>query len=411
MKTAIYLPVLIIVICIGLIFSVRDDPARTNPISAESAPLVPGVLPSSEAITLAKTHTGVPLLVTGLADGLIKAIDLTNHGAQLGADLFDAFAAVGETRLAKLEMEATGSSGVGHAESYTFAQLASAAGDGERHLSSGTNFPEHAEETNSQSVFAFPKFGPPSPPVTTVVKREGVLLDYEVELCVRFDRDIATVEDFDAARKGFFLCADFTDRAVLSRMIDVDNFDSGSGFSDAKSGPDFFPTGPFLVIPTDWERFVTAERITTHRGNSLRQDARGGEMILNFRQLIEKALSDLESERFVFRGQHFHLLDQKRLARGQALMSGTPEGVIFMPPTSLQITRGGLQYVLSGSFLRGQSGYDSVVEAFIREELRAGRFLQAGEVIRYSSSSMGEISITVVSENEDEVALNGVDGP
>ena len=398
MKTVIYLPLLIVTICIGLIFSVRDDPARTNPISTESAPLVPRVLPISEAITLAQTHAGVPLLVTGLADEQIKAIDLTNHGAQPDTDLFDSLSAVGETHLTKLYMEANRTSGTGLAESYTFAELASAAGDGDRHLSSGTNFPEHAEETNSQSVFAFPKFGPPSPPVTTVVQREGMLLDYEVELCVRFDRDITTVEDFDAARKGFFLCADFTDRAVLSRMIDVDNFDSGSGFSDAKSGPDFFPTGPFLVIPNEWDSFVRAERITTHRGDALRQDARGGEMILNFRQLVEKALGDLESERFVFRGRNFRLLEDNRLARGQVLMSGTPEGVIFMPPSTLQIARGAFRYVLSGAFLTGQSGYDGVVEAFIQEELGTSRFLQPNEVVTYSSLSMGTISIAVVNE-------------
>lgn len=66
----------------------------------------------------------------------------------------------------------------------------------------GTNFPEHAEEASSGSVFQFPKFGARSPARTTVKREDGILLDYEVELCGRFDRDITALDDFDAATKG-----------------------------------------------------------------------------------------------------------------------------------------------------------------------------------------------------------------
>ena len=79
-----------------------------------------------------------------------------------------------------------------------------------------------------------------------VDSKPDVLLDYEVELCMRFDRTISSPEDFDAAVKGLFLCGDFTDRGKLIRLVDPDNLDSGRGFSDGKSRVDFYPSGALL---------------------------------------------------------------------------------------------------------------------------------------------------------------------
>src|SRR5690606_5250566 len=131
--------------------------------------------------------------------------------------------------------------------------------------------------------------------------------DYEVEICVRFDRPIGSLEDFDAAMKGFFVCGDFSDRAMLVERIDRSNVASGIGFSDAKSGPDFFPTGPVLVIPHDWAGFVDAERMITQVNGQMRQDARGHEMILDFRELTAKALNDRMIPRYVHQGRNVTL--------------------------------------------------------------------------------------------------------
>ena len=79
-----------------------------------------------------------------------------------------------------------------------------AAGTAARHVASGTNFPEHQEETGSESVFNFLKFGVATPPVATVSNDVEELLDYEVEICTRFNRDIELIEDFDAVQKSFF---------------------------------------------------------------------------------------------------------------------------------------------------------------------------------------------------------------
>lgn len=390
MKRRFAIPIVALLISAAASFAFPEDPDRRNHVSAEDEALVPGVAPLDLAITLARTETGSPLLVTQLEEDLVYAVNLVEHGARAEMGLFDAYATIGREGLVALAQNA-------NVETYNISDLSSAAGSSERHLSSGTNFPEHAEETSSSSVFLFPKFGPPSPPVTTVALSAGVLLDYEVELCARFDRDIASMADFEAATIGFFLCADFTDRALLIREINPFDFGSGSGFSDAKSAVDFFPTGPFLVIPNDWESFVENERVNTHLAGELRQDARGGEMILNFRQLIERALADTESTRFTYRGEQYPLIEDAQLSMGQAVMSGTPEGVIFMPPSALQFIRGLVRYA-AGGFINEPNPYDSIINSFVREETEADRFLAPGDVVRYTSLSMGQIMITVLEE-------------
>ncbi|WP_299743174.1 fumarylacetoacetate hydrolase family protein [uncultured Tateyamaria sp.] len=409
MRPVLYIPVLAALIPIALVFGIQDDPERTNPISAEAEILKPAILPVTQGFTLALTQDEAgrpaPLLVTNLSGAEISAIDLTEHGAENTKDLFGAMRDVGERQLTMLFRQAQEPGNADLTQSYGFDGLLSVAGSGNRHVASGTNFVEHAEETQSQSVFNFPKFGQPTPPVTEVTHAPGVLLDYEVELCMLFDRNIATIDDFDEAEKGLFLCGDFTDRAVLSRMIDVDNFDSGSGFSDAKSGPDFFPTGGFLVVPNDWKSFVGNERIVTFRNGQLRQDARGGEMILDFRQLTERVLADATSTRFVYQGRAHTLIEDRRISLGQVLMSGTPEGVIFMPPSWRQMTRGVIRYLWSGAFLNGTSGYEGVVNSFIRDELESKRFLQPDEQITYVSASMGTVSVTVVGDGGDATGL------
>lgn len=401
MKQKLYIPILAVLVLAGWLLAIGENPNRVNVISAEQESLKQAVLPVSEAFTLALTRDAsgqsIPLLVTALVEGKARAIDLSRQGAFKDTDLFEVIENVGEPRLAELFEQAHAIGGSDLTQEYTFDQLLSVAGESHRHIASGTNFREHFEETRSQSVFSFPKFGLPTPPVTTVNLHDGVLLDYEVELCMRFDRDLLTIQDFDAAQKGVFLCGDFTNRSLLSRMVDVDNFDSGAGFSDAKSGPDFFPTGGLLVVPKIWINFVDAERIITLRNDALRQDSRGSEMIFDFRQLTEKVLADATSTRFIYDGQNHLLIENGMIAKDQVLMSGTPEGVIFMPPTTRQLARGIARYLFKGGFLSGASGYDSAVNSFIQDELASQRYLQPDERIEYQSSSMGIIRARVVS--------------
>lgn len=367
---------------------------RANTITGEAQPIAPVLASAETAFTFAQTRNRsgriVTLLVTAYWGEAIDAIDLTTLGAGLGMDVFDAMDAVGEEALR---------SALGDRkrwERHAMDVLLPSGADFARHLATGTNFAEHAREAGIAKVFHFPKFGLPTPARTTLVVHPGTLMDYEVEISVRFDRDIRDLADFTAARKGFFLCGDFTDRATLMRLVNVQDVASGHGFSDSKSGPDFFPTGPFLVVPHDWRSFVAGERIVTRVNGRIRQDARGAEMILDFEALVAKALARGTERAFVYQGKKVALFEGGVIPRGAAVMSGTSEGVIFMPPTKADRTGGIIDHVLRLRFLRGASPFHSIVERFIVNEGRAGRYLQVGDEVEHLSSSMGALSVELV---------------
>ncbi len=383
---------LVAVLAVAIAWVTSSDP-RGNPASFEAAPVRAGLAPTETAITLAQFRTisgeTATLMVLDYDGVHVSGIDLYELGAPRLVDPFAVLAAAAPTRLLE-----TGT------EDYTrtvipVEQLLPAGPAGARHIGTGTNFPEHAEETASHSVFSFPKFGVATPARTTVPAAPGVLLDYEVELCMRFDREISSLAGFDAAIKGVFLCADFTDRTTLIELVDPDNLDSGRGFSDAKSGSGFFPTGPFLVIPEDWASFVSTVRMTTHLNGEPRQDARGGEMILGFRQLTEKVLADMTEPRFLYQEDFYRLAPDGRITTDMALMSGTSEGVIFTPPARHDYIEAALTYLTGGGPLADRDLMDVAIEVFINNELASGHYLQDGDIVTYKSSVLGDIVVSV----------------
>jgi len=374
-------------------WATSPDP-QFNPASFEEEPLVQGFAPLEQAITRAQvrapngdTHT---LLVLGREGESVTGIDLAELGAPATADPFAALAAVNLTPVL------AGRAGTMPKVTVAISDLLPSGTAGTRQIGTGTNFPEHAEEAESGTVFQFPKFGPASSARTRVQAREGILLDYEVEICIRFDRTLRTVEDFDLAVKAFFLCGDFTNRNALINLADPDNLDSGSGFSDAKSGPDFFPTGPFLVIPRDWKTFVANIRMTTAINDAPRQDARGSEMTLDFRGLALKAFTDMTKSRFLYRGSYTKLMPDGAIPPSATLMSGTAEGTIFTPPTRRDLIDAAFAYVIAGGPFARQSPMDIAREKFIANELAGGHFLQPNDVVRHRSNVLGDIVITVV---------------
>ncbi|WP_299328612.1 fumarylacetoacetate hydrolase family protein [Parasphingopyxis sp.] len=374
------------------LWATSPDP-RGNAATFEDSELESAIRPLDEAVTLARMERPggdiATLLVLDFDGNAATVVDLETLGAVPSDDPFEALASVDGDDLAS---RVTGDI---VRETVSMDDLLPAAGSGDRHIATGTNFPEHAEEASSDSVFRFPKFGTATPARTTVTAEPDVMLDYEIEMCMIFDRPIRALEDFDAAAKGFFLCGDFTDRSTLIRLIDPDNLDSGHGFSDAKSGPGFYPAGAFLVIPRDWRAFIAEERMTTHVNDERRQDARGGEMTLDFRELTEQALADMAEPRFLYQDDYYHLSPEPEIREGMTLMSGTSEGVIFTPPTRADIIEGGLWHLFSGRLFEGETLTSSVIEVFIGNELETGHFLQPGDIVHYRSSSMGDIVIAV----------------
>ncbi|HAU69084.1 MAG TPA: hypothetical protein DCW52_11900 [Gammaproteobacteria bacterium] len=387
--------IVFIIALVALLYVLKitaPDP-KFNLATFEETPLQSGILPTADGWTLAQTVVANgsvrTLLVTNFDADSVSAIDLKSVGGAESTNPFEVFASFTEQELAGLVNDESLS------QSFAFSALVSVAGNADRHLAIGTNFPEHAEEAQSDSVFNFPKFGVATPARTSVDWIEGGLLDYEVELCLRFDRPIQSLEDFDAASKGFFLCGDFTERATLLRLIDTDNLDSGTGFSDGKSGPGFFPSGALLVIPHDWQSFITNERMTTAMNGEPRQDARGGEMIYDFRALTSKVLSDMDKPRFLFKDDYVKLAPSNQIDQDMILMSGTSEGVIFTTPTRADFINALFTYIRNGAMFEEASLYDTAIESFLGSEYKSGHFMQPGDQIEFNSSSLGNIVVDV----------------
>jgi 2-keto-4-pentenoate hydratase/2-oxohepta-3-ene-1,7-dioic acid hydratase in catechol pathway len=138
--------------------------------------------------------------------------------------------------------------------------------------------------------------------------------------------------------------------------------------------------------------------MATQVNREVRQDARGSEMILDFRGIVGKALTDGGGGSYTYGGSSVPLLAGATVSRGAAVMSGTSAGVIFMPPRARDYFAGGARYIFTGPMFRGDSAQRVMLERFIEKERRAGRYLKAGDVVRHSASSMGDLTVRVVPE-------------
>ena len=366
---------------------------KFNPASFEDQPVTVGIAPLSEALSIAQFKAGSgdtrTLLVLEYDGQTVSGLDLSVLGSPNPEDPFKALNSVDRSTLIEEARNAD------ELTQIPISDLLPSGPHGGRHIGSGTNFPEHAEESSSDLVFQFPKFGAATPARTSVSAPSNGLLDYEVEICIRFDRPIAKLADFAAAQKAFFLCADFTDRIAIVELVDEDNLDSGYGFSDAKSGKGFFPTGPFLVLPNDWKSFVADIRMTTEVNTVPRQDARGHEMIMNFEELIAKALDDMDEKRFLYQDNFYRLSPNAVIEPDMALMSGTSEGVIFTPLARHDYIEILGAYLIKGGPLGVASLDEFGRQAFIAREIKSGHFLQPGDEVLYRSNTLGEIVVEV----------------
>lgn len=256
------------------------------------------------------------------------------------------------------------------------------------HIAAGGNYPEHAEETSLKSVFLFPKYSFITPPVSFVATNSKVLLDYEVEVCTVFSRDIKTMEDYAKSYKGIFLCGDYSDRAELLRLIDVDNVESGVGFTDAKSGDDRMPVGEFMVIPNDFETFSKKIDISLTVNGVTKQKSNTSKMILDFKGLIEKTLKEGDSTHWKYKKQNVSLIKDGTIKKGQILLSGTPEGVIYNKPTSVQKIVKGIKWFITLSFFK-KSAVQYVLDEYIKDSFKKKTYLQDGDKIQMKGLYLG----------------------
>ena len=376
--------------CYGALFVALQLPmvSRTEPIEARFP--VSQLADPGKALTFARASVeGVPhmLLVTEQTEQGARAIDLNAMAERELGDPFEALDHFGRQALVQMTDRQQSL-----AQLYNQAEFLPTV-QGPRHISFGTNFLDHGTEVNNETPFYFPRLTKPTASISNLaIDPERQMVDYEVELCMSFDRPIAKLDDFDAARKMVFLCGDFSDRKLmLEGMPDNEETLSGIGFTDAKSLPGFFPTGPYMVVPEDWHAFVAEEAIGTSLNGDVMQFTTGDLMIEDFRGMTDIALKSGSETKWTHHGKPVGLLPTGRIEEGQVLLSGTTEGVLFRPPSLRTKIILGAKYAMTGGFLTGVSGFRSVVNDTIDAAIADRIMLMPGDIVKHHSKRLGTI--------------------
>ncbi|MDF7814099.1 fumarylacetoacetate hydrolase family protein [Hymenobacter sp. YC55] len=350
------------------------------------------VAPLREAISLAR-YTGVDGRVHTLAvledDGqAVSGVDLSlllNRYDAYSLDVLVGYSHDDLTR--RIEAETT------HVKR-AYADLLPAV-LGSHHPALGINYAEHGREARMTEPFLFPKMVATSAAVHQLTYQPEWLLDYEVELGVVFDRTITATTPLDEARVGFLVVNDFTDRAYLMRHINTKNLGSGAGFSDAKSVPNFFPTGPYVVVPRQWRTFYQDLQLSLTVNGQARQQEKAANMVWKLDKIVAEVVATQGEKRWESHGQPTSLYDGAGIPKGAVLLTGTPSGVAFRAPGGGFIAGAITKSLFTFSWLRGQSPIAYMKESYIKAQRHKPAYLKPGDVVVTSVSKLGHITTTI----------------
>lgn len=306
--------------------------------------------PISEALTLARSESGVLLLVVGTDATGIHAVDVAAaSGRDSLVDAIDAFDALGREGLQALARAET--------KHHAWTDLQIPIAEHYPHIAAGTNFKAHADEVgHAGEPFLFPKLSHATAWNADVAAVGR--MDHEVELCAALLTDHS---EESPAQLGYLLCGDFTDRWSLVQNIDLDGPMGTTGFPDAKGGATRLPVGPFLVIPNEpnaWKSF----ELSLYVNGQMRQRASAGLMIWSPEEILRRALADCETPYRV--GERtVHLAGCDRIDTGTILLTGTPEGVLFHPATIWNPRA----YLREGDVVTSMGTYLGVMKNVVRD--------------------------------------------
>lgn len=305
---------LLVLLAVALIFSVwRSQPLFDETVQGDpwaSARLAP----PDVALTLARSNDGDVLLVTGLTDAGIQAVNLSAVDTSL-RDGVHAWRKLGGERLNNLASQPNVAMAV--------SALDVPIDVSQPHIAAGTNYLAHAEEVGLDAdPFIFPKLSDPTP--WNAFVEDGARLDYEVEVCVV---TLGTHSKNKAAPLGYLLCQDFTDRWSLVRDIDTDTPMGTTGFPSAKGGATRLPMGPFLVIPLE-DDFHEQIQVTTWVNERLHQRASAKLMIWPPRTILDRAVEGCQRQ-YQTTARPISLEVCGLIKPSTLVLTGTPQGVVF----------------------------------------------------------------------------------
>lgn len=366
-------------------------PSATNAqVPATSPPPEMGSLSIAtrdEALTFARFNQGdTPhlLLVTSFDKGKVTGIDLQQQLPDSVSDPISLFAQTGYAALEAL---------TGQPVSIEAKDLLLPFTGTDNQIAVGINYSEHSDETGLVNSFLFPKRTAATAHRANVPARD-YLLDYEIELGFVLLSDLS--RDELPKFMGLVLSSDYTDRAALMRHANLRDVSSGDGFTRGKSEPGFMPTGNLFVIPKEYLSFYKKLKLELWCNGDKRQEARPIELIWDIRRIFAESFAR-ETRRWMCNGKQVSLpIKNGRIPARTMFLSGTPVGVIFQKPSFRQIFLGVSELFFSLHWSQVQT----VVEPFLREEYRSGRYLKADDEVQMRADRLGTISNRIV-PNQD----------
>ena len=266
--------------------------------------------------------------------------------------------------------------------------------EGERHIAIGINYADHGKETGQVAPFLFPKLVGTDPAIHPLHYTPGWLLDHEVELGIVFPSAVCSSADLKHIMPGFLVVNDFTDRATLIREMDSRNVLSGKGFPDAKSKKGFLPTGPYIVIPRDWQAFVQELQLTLTVNGKVRQNGFAKDMVWNINKIIEQSLASKGEKRWSFENNKVALFDSTCIPANSIIITGTPAGVVLNAPKKGFIFGVVTKYLFTGRFFIAKM-HPYIMQQYLKKEMKNKDYLKPGDLIESSINYLGTIRTTV----------------
>jgi 2-keto-4-pentenoate hydratase/2-oxohepta-3-ene-1,7-dioic acid hydratase in catechol pathway len=344
------------------------DPVRTAGVA---------IAPRGEALTFARFERDGKtrlMLVDRYADGMVRGVDIVGVWPDGETDPISLFNARGYETLEAL---------AGEEVAVPAEQLLLPFDGTGAQVAIGINYPEHGKEAAVGDSFVFPKLTTASRHPATLAAGQGELLDYELELGFVALQPIARAAS--PRYMGLVLASDFTDRATLLRRIDLRKVSSGEGFTEAKSREGFMPVGNLFVIPKDLHAYYRSLTLRLWLNGDLRQVAEPVKMSWDIHRMIAETFAR-DDRIWQYRGRPAALpIADGMIPARTIFLSGTPDGVIFRPPTLRQMFMGVSELVFTLEWNRP----NGIVEPFIREELAAARYLEAGDEVVMHADGLG----------------------
>lgn len=360
--------------CVGLVCSLfatscafRWKPSFDQSVDDEALKNVE-IAPPEQALTFARFSRSGDLrvlLVRSYRAGLVEGVDVSAAAGQAFSDPIELFSRLGYAAIEVLFASEVGAVQLPVEELRLPLEL------GAHHIAAGTNYPEHAGEVGTEGTpYLFPKLTKPTPWNAEVSVRQA-LLDYEVELAFVPLAPIALGQAPEFM--GLLLCNDYTDRATLLRHLDVDDVESGKGFTTGKSFPGFLPVGNLFVIPKDYRAFAANVELSLSVNGALRQREKVSAAVWDIDEILVQ-VAQRQAVTWEHRGERVSLFSHEPgvIQARVLIMTGTPHGVVFNEVTAEQKAAGFFGWLFGGW---GSSIPDHAIEDYITDARGAGIYL------------------------------------